>query len=37
MMLATVYLFHLLRWQGDHYGIWYAAAGKQGPQPQADA
>ena len=26
IMLATAYLFHLLRWQGDRYGIWYEAA-----------
>ena len=24
-MLATAYLFHLLNWQGDKYGIWYDA------------
>ncbi len=23
IMLATAYLFRLLQWQGDHYGIWY--------------
>lgn len=23
IMLATAYLFHLLKWQGDKYGIWY--------------
>ncbi len=23
MMLATAYLFQLLSWQGDRYGIWY--------------
>lgn len=23
IMLATAYLFLLLRWQGDQYGIWY--------------
>ena len=23
MMLATAYLFYLLTWQGDKYGIWY--------------
>jgi transcriptional regulator with XRE-family HTH domain len=26
IMLATAYLFHLLRWQGDRYGIWYEPA-----------
>ncbi|GAA6153956.1 helix-turn-helix domain-containing protein [Pseudoteredinibacter isoporae] len=25
IMLATAYLFQLLRWQGDRYGIWYEA------------
>lgn len=25
IMLATAYLFHLLKWQGDKYGIWYDA------------
>ncbi len=25
IMLATAYLFYLLTWQGDKYGIWYAA------------
>ena len=25
IMLATAYLFHLLGWQGDKYGIWYDA------------
>lgn len=23
IMLATAYLFYLLKWQGDKYGIWY--------------
>ena len=23
LMLATAYLYHGLRWQGDRYGIWY--------------
>ena len=23
IMLATAYLFHLIKWQGDKYGIWY--------------
>ena len=23
IMLSTAYLFHLLKWQGDKYGIWY--------------
>lgn len=23
IMLATAYLFHLLKWQGDKYGVWY--------------
>ncbi|WDE14166.1 helix-turn-helix domain-containing protein [Thalassomonas haliotis] len=23
IMLATGYLFHLLKWQGDKYGIWF--------------
>lgn len=23
LMLATAYLYHLLKWQGDKYGIWY--------------
>ncbi|WDE06473.1 helix-turn-helix transcriptional regulator [Thalassomonas viridans] len=23
IMLATAYLFHLLKWQGDKYGIWF--------------
>ncbi|OUS21707.1 transcriptional regulator ['Osedax' symbiont bacterium Rs2_46_30_T18] len=23
MMLTTGYLFHLLKWQGDKYGIWF--------------
>lgn len=26
IMFTTAYLFHLLRWQGDRYGIWYEAA-----------
>ncbi len=26
MMLATAYLFYLLAWQGDKYGIWYEPA-----------
>lgn len=26
IMLATAYLFLLLRWQGDRYGIWYEKA-----------
>jgi transcriptional regulator with XRE-family HTH domain len=25
IILATAYLFYLLRWQGDKYGIWYDA------------
>jgi len=25
IMLSTAYLFHLLTWQGDRYGIWYEA------------
>ncbi len=25
IMLSTAYLFHLLKWQGDKYGIWYDA------------
>ena len=25
IMLATAYLFYLLTWQGDQYGIWYEA------------
>lgn len=28
LMLATAYLFHLLLWQGDKFGIWY-----DGPDP----
>ena len=23
IMLSNAYLFHLLAWQGDRYGIWY--------------
>lgn len=23
LMLVTAYMFHLLAWQGDRYGIWY--------------
>ena len=23
LMLATAYLYHCLKWQGDKYGIWY--------------
>lgn len=23
LMLSTAYLFHLLKWQGDKYGLWY--------------
>jgi len=23
IMLATAYFYHLLKWQGDKYGIWY--------------
>ena len=23
LMLATAYLYHYLKWQGDKYGIWY--------------
>jgi transcriptional regulator with XRE-family HTH domain len=23
IMLANAYLFHLVKWQGDRYGIWY--------------
>ena len=26
IMLSTAYLFHLLAWQGDKYGIWYDVA-----------
>lgn len=26
IMLATAYLFLLMRWQGDRYGIWYEKA-----------
>ena len=26
IMLTTACLFHLLRWQGDRYGIWYKVA-----------
>lgn len=25
IMLATAYLFYLLTWQGDQYGVWYDA------------
>ena len=25
IMLSTAYLFHVLAWQGDNYGIWYDA------------
>ncbi|WP_347329650.1 helix-turn-helix domain-containing protein [Marinimicrobium locisalis] len=26
MLLATAHLFHLLKWQGDKYGLWYDPA-----------
>ena len=26
IMLANAYLFYLLTWQGDRYGIWYEVA-----------
>ncbi len=26
LLLATAYLFHFLKWQGDRYGLWYEPA-----------
>lgn len=32
LMLATGYLFALLKWQGDKYQIWYEVASDQAPK-----
>lgn len=32
IMLATAYLFSLLTWQGDKYGIWYEAPETKAPE-----
>lgn len=33
IMLSTAYLFHLLKWQGDKYGIWYDDESATGNYP----
>jgi hypothetical protein len=33
-MLANAYLFHLISWQGDRYGIWYDGSAEAAEVPQ---
>lgn len=34
IMLANAYLFHLIAWQGDRYGIWYDRGAQPAEAPQ---